>query len=323
MTTTTITTTSTTNDSGVVGEPQPDDVTQHIREEYRNLQQEIQEKSDADGTATFDLKELRKYVMKANETFTSVKRPREAVIDATILRTCGALVKHSIEKAQSGLVVFRPAQFAQKMSSYMMIEEEESTGIPREEHWNRLGSEADLLFNRAVCIENMYSALMFELPQAPLKQRRVKGDNEVAAKTQPTKVSVDDLDTKDESAEVVRVLGILKKTFRENKKIPVEYIRFIINPDKDMGYTYTIQNMFAVSFLVRDQHAKIMEDECGIPVILPTKATETAADERDAKQAILTLTPKEWREAVKIFNITSPMIPQDESNNNKRPNVEA
>ena len=32
-----------------------------------------------------------------------MKRPREAVIDATILRTCGALVKTSIEKSQHGL----------------------------------------------------------------------------------------------------------------------------------------------------------------------------------------------------------------------------
>jgi len=301
---------------------QPDEVSQQIREEYRNIQQEIQEKSDADGCASFDLKELRNFVMKANETFTAVKRPREAVIDATILRTCGALVKTSIEKSQHGLQVFRPAQFGQKLANYIMMDAEEITGNPLEEHWHRFGAEADvMIFNRALGMENMYSALEFEAPKATLKQRKPKSDNAVAAKTQPTKVNVEDIENnKDESAEVVRILGILKKAFRENNKQPVEYIRFIIDPDKEMGYTYTIQNMFAVSFLVRDQHAKIMEDERGIPVIYPTRASDAAADERDAKQAILTLTMKEWNEALKIFSITNPMIPHEENNNNnKRP----
>lgn len=49
--------------------------------------------------------------------FVTVKRPREAAIDAQLLRTCGALAKVSIEASQSSLPVFKPRDFAEKLVS--------------------------------------------------------------------------------------------------------------------------------------------------------------------------------------------------------------
>ncbi|CAL4063078.1 unnamed protein product, partial [Meganyctiphanes norvegica] len=232
---------------------QSDDVSQQIREEYRNIQQEIQEKSDADGTACFDLIELRKYVLKANETFISVKTSFDTNEEEETLKR--SLLRKKIRESPFDPNNSRTEKLICQYFSNLMMD---LNKILRKDLW-RFGTAADMLFKRAIGMENMYSALEYEAPQAPLKQSKPRSDNTVSSKkTQPTKVNIDDIETKDESAEVVRVLGILKKTFRENGKKPVEYIRFVVDPDKGTRILYTIlnQSLFDLYTIIWSQTAR-------------------------------------------------------------------
>ncbi|CAL4086047.1 unnamed protein product [Meganyctiphanes norvegica] len=169
---------------------QNDEVCQKIRDEYRNLQTAIQEQADEAGSGHIDLENIKMYVFQANSVFASVKRPREAVMDAQLLRTCGALAKCNIEAAQSGMSVFRPGEFAQKLINFISpdTEEEELTTELNERAWIRLGEEASPFYCRTVGVEPLYSALEWERPQpAATKQPRKQLDKEVGKKRKPEK----------------------------------------------------------------------------------------------------------------------------------------
>lgn len=49
--------------------------------------------------------------------FTAVQRPREAAIDAQLLKACGSLARVHIESSQSSLPVFKPRDFGEKLVS--------------------------------------------------------------------------------------------------------------------------------------------------------------------------------------------------------------
>ncbi|CAL4080422.1 unnamed protein product, partial [Meganyctiphanes norvegica] len=235
-------------------------------------------------------------------------------MEGHLLRTCGALMKINIESAQTGLSVFRPVEFAQKLMHFMTPDTEDDAAEPDEEAWRHFGSNVTPLYKRTTGIESMYAALDYEKP-APQRQPRRQLDKEVARKKQPEKIDAADLDDEAHTEDVIRILGLLKKAVRANNQQPVNYFRFVTNPD---SYTYTVENMFHVSFLVRDQHAQVTLDDDGIPVLYPRKVTADVVDGNNAKQCILTLTMKEWREVIKVFGIKKPMIPAPLPPTNKR-----
>ena len=228
-----------------------------------------------------------------------------------LLRTCGALMKVNIESAQTGLSVFRPVEFATKMIHFMTPESDESVE-PDEEAWRHFGASISPLYKRSLGMETVYAVLDYEKP-ATQRQPRKQLDKNVGQRKQPEKLDINQLDDDANQEEVVRILGLLRRAYRDNEKQPVNYYKFVTNPK---SYTYTVENMFHVSFLVRDQHAQIIADKNGIPVIIPRKSTADAIDGNDAKQCILTLTMAEWREVISVFKIKHAMIPSPTLNNN-------
>lgn len=72
---------------------------------------------------------------------------------------------------------------------------------------------------------------------------------------------------------------------------PINLFEFIINPH---SFGQTIENMFYLSFSVRDARAKIEIDEHGLPVVYFVDALSDAEMELDNKQCILEMTQDYW-----------------------------
>ncbi|TVY48043.1 Non-structural maintenance of chromosome element [Lachnellula occidentalis] len=86
------------------------------------------------------------------------------------------------------------------------------------------------------------------------------------------------------------------------------FLKFIINPN---SFGQTIENLFYVSFLVRDGKAAITVGDDGMPYLsLPAARPANAPrDEGQSKhQAVLALDMAQWKEAIELFDIKEPII---------------
>ncbi|KAH3907943.1 hypothetical protein HBH56_183190 [Parastagonospora nodorum] len=98
-----------------------------------------------------------------------------------------------------------------------------------------------------------------------------------------------------------------------SQELAVSLLDFAINPH-DFGQT--VENLFYISFLVREGNAKIMKDEDGLPLLMPAKAHEMS-DAREANiqknQAVLSIDYTTWKMFIQAFDIKEPLIPHREN----------
>ncbi|KAM6535171.1 hypothetical protein FALCPG4_004759 [Fusarium falciforme] len=89
----------------------------------------------------------------------------------------------------------------------------------------------------------------------------------------------------------------------------IDLMRFVVNP-KSFGQT--IENMFYVSFLIRDGRVEIDFDEFGLPALAPVdrEAEEEEPTRHGAAkhQAILSMDMETWRDIIDTFGLQEPMI---------------
>ncbi|CAK7274842.1 hypothetical protein SEPCBS119000_006379, partial [Sporothrix epigloea] len=120
----------------------------------------------------------------------------------------------------------------------------------------------------------------------------------------------------------------------------VDLIRFAVNP---LSFSQTVENLFYISFLVRDGRAGLTYDRTGLPSIFPTEAEDGGggrvreingsrprgsgprrrradADEENDEpedtqrhQMILSIDMAMWKQMIELFQIEAPMIEHRET----------
>jgi len=106
---------------------------------------------------------------------------------------------------------------------------------------------------------------------------------------------------------------ILKHVWKINGAQPVSYYEFVLNP-QDFGKS--VENMFYISFLVRDGEVRIVLDEnTGLPSLVHmTPQEKRQLQDRsggDSKQAVTKLTYGMWKGLVDKLGIVQPMIKEN------------
>ncbi|KAI9850099.1 MAG: nuclear protein [Thelocarpon superellum] len=89
----------------------------------------------------------------------------------------------------------------------------------------------------------------------------------------------------------------------------VGLFQFVINPH---SFGQTVENLFYVSFLIRDGSVGIGSDSDRLPTLhasQPRKAAEIKEQNVRKHQAIFSLDHQTWRDLVQAFEIARPMIP--------------
>ncbi|KAK4187280.1 Nse4 C-terminal-domain-containing protein, partial [Podospora australis] len=101
----------------------------------------------------------------------------------------------------------------------------------------------------------------------------------------------------------------------------IDLVRFVINPH---SFGQTVENMFYVSFLIREASIKLQFDQHGLPAIEPIVKDPSAEASHRAKaatrhQAIMSIDMATWREITEVFNIKEPIIPHRPENEPQGP----
>lgn len=138
---------------------------------------------------------------------------------------------------------------------------------------------------------------------------RTRAENAPAVKPAVVNLSTNEADSDDEmsketSENVMRVYAVLENIGS------ISLYHFITDPN---SFPRTVENMFYVSFLVRDNRARIFipensaaTNELFIEAILPEdEESDTTAD---CNQMVLGMTAKIWRRSIDKYNIKKPFL---------------
>ncbi|NXK63957.1 NSE4A protein, partial [Sylvietta virens] len=248
---------------------------------------------------------LTEALEEANTLFDGVCRAREAALDAQFLVIASSIGKEKANELRSEMSAFDSAAFAEDLLTFMGINRMEETDdsedgpggfLPRDA-WKKVGEEALKYIKRAPTFHYMLGSFKSEPPVPKQRiERQKKANRGKAERAMPAQLKkMEESYQEATEKEVERVLGILQTHFENDPNTPISFFDFVIDPN---SFARTVENMFHVSFLIRDGLARIKLDEDELPVIEPTKPSAGGEEEIRTgarNQVIIKLDQQEWK----------------------------
>nr|XP_009936057.1 PREDICTED: non-structural maintenance of chromosomes element 4 homolog A [Opisthocomus hoazin] len=264
---------------------------------------------------------LTEALEEANKLFSGVSCAREAAMDAQFLVLASNLGKEKANELHSEMTAFDSLAFAEDLLTFMginRVEVEEndsdsesiSGGYLPSNAWHKLGEETEKYFRRAPSFHYMLGSFKSDPPvprQRIERQRKAPGGE--AKRAMPAQLKkMEESHQEATEKEVERILGLLQTHFKNDPDTPISFFDLVIDPN---SFARTVENIFHVSFIIRDGFARLKLDDDKLPIIEPSKDDEGKKDDYSAgarNQVVLSLNHQEWQEIVETYEITEPMI---------------
>lgn len=289
-----------------------------IRRQYRQLIYSIQQnREDIVNTASDSLTEA---LEEANVLFDAVSRTREAALDAQFLVLASDLGKEKAKQLNSDMSFFNQVAFCDFLFvfvglNWMEAGERELSGCDDNialSFWETVHKEATSWILQAETFHFIFGS--FKSGSSARKRR--SGHHKKPRKLEenrdmPTKLRKLDLGSNQEATEkeVERILGLLQTYFRKYPDTPVSYFEFVIDPN---SFSRTVENIFYVSFIIRDGFARIRLDEDRLPILEPININHVGEGNDSSsygrKQGVISLSLQDWKNIVATFEISEAMI---------------
>ncbi|KAF7663900.1 hypothetical protein LDENG_00197240 [Lucifuga dentata] len=295
-----------------------------IRSKYRDLINSVQQ--NREDMLSPSSNKLTEVLEEANKLFKDVRQAREAALDAQLLVVATDLGKEKASQLFAEGTAFDHSVFAEHLLSFMGLnrleerEEEEQEGgsvhgyLPQDA-WHRLASRAERCFRTAPTFHYMMGSFHAEprLPKQRIERQRKLPVKE-AKRIMPTQLKKMDKSHQEATEkEVERIQGYLNFYHEADPATPISYYEFVIDPN---SFSRTVENIFHVSFLIRDGFARMYLDDDKLPCIAPVVDGEAKAGGSSSRhQCIVSISCQSWKELIDVFEITEAMInPADTQN---------
>ncbi|XP_047001908.1 EP300-interacting inhibitor of differentiation 3 [Schistocerca americana] len=176
-------------------------------------------------------------------------------------------------------------------------------------HMDSLFSYSEKCFSMTVpTFPFLYGTLNEEETQKVVRRQRPKpAENVESEKKRPENVTTLEKEETEIQKVLQRMIKVLHAESGKSKK-PVSYFHFVVDPK---SFSRTVENMFHVSFLVRDGVVLLTLDENNVPVLVPVSSSEIARREKTGitrKQLIIDITMDDWQYLIKEFDIQQPLF---------------
>ncbi|NXP80156.1 NSE4A protein, partial [Ramphastos sulfuratus] len=251
---------------------------------------------------------LTEALEEANKLFSGVSRAREAALDAQFLVLASNLGKEKASELHSEMTAFDSLVFAEDLLTFMGINriegegddsdsEDASGGFLPHNAWHKLGAEAEKYFRRAPCFHYMLGSFKSDPPvprqRIERQKKTTRGEVKQAMPAQLKKMEESHQEATEK--EVERILGLLQTHFKNDPDTPISFFDLVIDPN---SFARTVENIFHVSFIIRDGFARIKLDDDKLPMIEPTKDNDKKENDHSAaaqNQVVLSLNHQEWK----------------------------
>ncbi|KAJ8789609.1 hypothetical protein J1605_022136 [Eschrichtius robustus] len=198
--------------------------------------------------------------------------------------------------------------------------------------WKISGKTAENTFNKTHTFHFLLGSIQGECPVPKPRtdrSRKVRTIEEQQAMPDELK-RMEESHQEATEKEVERILGLLQTYFQKDPDTPMSFFDFVVDPH---SFARTVENIFHVSFIIRDGFARIRLDQDRLPIIdyssdlitfenfvfqtEPVNINEESGgidqNTQIRNQGIIALSYRDWEEIVKTFEISEPMITSSQS----------
>lgn len=245
---------------------------------------------------------------RADKLVGRVNSSDEAVLDAKVISISSIVLKQNAEIFDTNLRSYSMNVFSDNIN--LFLEEQRCPDPTGKKDWKKLAPFAKRCFKyRTPSHTCMYGTFQMGETVAQSKKVRTKKDKIADAKKKEPE-NVDKVEKQEDGIEetVHYILKTLISAWKKNDRKPICYFKLVVNPE---SFGRTVENIFHVSFLVKDGLVDISCDENEFPVIEPI--SNAVAEKRkktapEKNQIIMSINMEEWQELIEAFQITTPMI---------------
>ena len=263
----------------------------------------------------------------------NVGQCREAALDSALLRNVAQMGVEQAKILNTNLISFDSLAFGDNIAAFMtarrlgtaMVEDDDEevapTGRRRPRlrqplNWSKLGCHCQKFFRRrAPTVDFMYGPMALEVKEKKARERR-QAQKEVAERVVPQQVDTAHSHEEATTKEVERISRLLGEQLNDaaaQLDQPVEltkisFFDFILHPS---SFSQTVENIFHVSFLVKDGLVSVTIDEDDQLPYIRFNQSKDKAEEAPRQQMIVSINMKQWKELVAALNLEDeePAIP--------------
>lgn len=293
------------NREGMIYDPdQTTEEKRKLRAKYRQiLNHQEEQRTDMANIRIGDLLDSQR---RADAYFKDVKAPQEATLDSKVMlqnAEMGAAMARAMKHDASS---FDVDEYIAELVSYMGG----SAGDEREDadeliddtqqlNWRKIGTRAYLYSHKAPAMDFMLGPLAIEAKERK-KTTRARLQKNKRDEVQPQELRPEDVQRSEN--ETTKMVRLVSQKLHEVDENGVNFFEFVIDPE---SYAQSIENIFYVSFLVRDGRAAVFpNEETGLLTLYASEApTEEERGDEQKKQTVFKLTADVWREARDLFNL--------------------
>jgi len=264
---------------------------------------------------------------QANELFKNVKQTSDATLDSRLLVAASDLTLKKISNFAVGTsgVGIDVDEFVSKCIAFMknanrrqqQHRSSDDDSSDDATNWAYLGRAAAFKGNKRPATSDFLLGPLAVQKKVRVQKARKQGLGRRRGEkaTQPVEVDAKDIKQSDNNALklVKEVFDILYQYFEEyGIEDGVSLFNIVLNPQ---SFAQSVENMFFVSFLVKEGKVAIFDTEEGAPYLMiadPADDKQRNEDDIKRKQMIFSITMWEWKELIEVFDIKESIIPTRE-----------
>jgi len=283
-----------------------------VRQGYRKLTEAIARNEDSlVNQNDEDNNDLLQYMKEGAELFHQVKAPQECVMDAKVVMDLSRICKQQVQQMSTNINQFKLEEYADKLRKGMAVARE--GGLDKKK-WLIVGEQAKALFRRAPSLSFMYGALSAIPPEAKdgkTKEKRSRQATKISDLKETQTQTMKETETEDNITDriVQKVFKVLVEKFKENGKKPINFFKFVLHPT---NFGRSVENMFHVSFLIKENKARIsICPDTELPLIQPISSRQKDVDGEgccEQSQVVVNINMRDWSKLVKGLVIETPVL---------------
>lgn len=287
-----------------------DKASRKIQEFYHSLNDDLTASKDQDKDARGQT--ISRVVSEADKILPHLDRPVEVRDDAHLMYESSRMSENIIRQAN----IRADTEFDIKSVLPKLKENLFPSGAKPYEAFKTLGEHFYKVSKRAPSASFMMGPIYITKKPVTRKPR-----GEVLRIDHNTQKSAQQLESSDiqqganQSTETIKDI-YLRLDNQVKQDGPISLYQLVLNPE---SFAQSVENLFFVSFLVRDGKVSIAPDEDGVPIVSTedlTKVSGTAngdssssSKKADRRQVVVNLDEESYEELIKLFEIEESFIP--------------